>query len=297
MTLRSSLLAAILVTSVPASTTFADEKEDLAAKQKAAADAVWKKLELEKTPPPVVTANFMVFAPQSEAKTKALADMLERYYKVATRALKFDDKERPWNGQMAVFLLEWQEYKNLMRKVEKKTPAADETSFSSFTGDEPTLGVGSPAGTKGLPDPQEAVNEMLTCLLRKKMGAGDPPTWIAIGFARATAYRVSNPGSRGKPSGYGPANAELKEIWGETLPPKARYSYGAYIVDYLAYGPLSEQFPQFVLGLRPDESTNGVSVETALKGINLEPDALVYWAAKWQKPKEEPKPKEKPKKP
>ena len=297
MTFRSMFLPAILVALVPASTTFAEEKNDLSAKQKAAAEEVWKKLELEKTPPPVITTNFMVFAPQSEAKSKALADMLERYYKVATRALRFDDKERPWNGQMAVFVLEWQEYKNLMRKVEKRTPAADETSFSSFSGDEPTLGVGSLAGTKGLPDSQEAVNEMLAGLLRKKMGAGDPPTWIAIGFAKATAYRAANPGSRGKPSGYGPANADVKEIWGETLPAKTRYTYGAYIIDYLAYGPLSDQFPQFVLGLRPDEGTNGPSVETALKGINLDCDSLGYWAQKWQKPKEAPKPKETPKKP
>ena len=129
------------------------------------------------------------------------------------------------------------------------------------------------------------------------MGAGDPPTWVAGGFARATAYRVANPNSRGKPSGYGPANVELKEIWGDTLPAEIRYKYGAYIIDYLAYGPLADQFPQFVTGLRPDEGTNGPSVEVALKGINLEPDALAYWAQKWQKPKEEPKPKEKPKKP
>ena len=32
------------------------------------------KLELDKTPPPVVTTNFIVFAPQSETKTKLLAE-------------------------------------------------------------------------------------------------------------------------------------------------------------------------------------------------------------------------------
>jgi hypothetical protein len=293
---RFLLALSISLLLAPIGAVYADEKDDLAKKQKEAALEKWKKLEQEKTPTPVITANFLIMANQPEAKSKALADTLERYFKVATHALKSDEKDHPWNGQLAVFLVEWPEFKILMRKAAQRSPERDETSFSVFSGDEPTLGISTPSGAKGLPENQDVIQEMLTVLLQRKMGAGTPPPWVSIGFAKATAYRVANPGSKNKPSGYGPANADLKEIWGENLPAKTRYSYGAYIIDYLAYGPLSDQFSLFVAGLRPDEGTNGSSVDAALKGINLDADALAYNARLWTKPKEAPKPKD-PKKP
>jgi hypothetical protein len=149
--------------------------------------------------------------------------------------------------------------------------------------------VGSAAGSKNLPENQEVIQEMLTVLLKRKMGAGDPPSWVSVGFARATAYRVSNPGSKAKPSAYRPADVPLAEIWGEKVPAKTRESYAAYIIDYLAYGPLSDQFGLFVAGLRPDEGTNGPSVDAALKAINMDADTLAYNARLWIKPKEMPK--------
>jgi hypothetical protein len=242
----------------------------------------------------VATPNFLIVSTQSEARTKVLGDKLERSYKVGAKALKFDDKERAWMGKLTVFIMEWNEYRTFARSVLKVSPKEDETVVAQIAGEMPTLTVAGGPGDK-VPTDNTVVTEVLTVLLKKKMGAGDPPGWVASGFGRATAYRVSNPGATR--SSFKQITVPLKELWGDSLPAQARSDYSAYVIDYLAYGPGSDMFPSFISGLRPDEGTNGMtSIDEALKGVGLDADSLVVYARAWTKPKAAPAPKTPPKK-
>jgi len=97
----------------------ADEKSDTLAKQKAAADANWKKLEIPNASPMVETPHFLIYSRQSEAKAKALGATLDKVFATATKALKYDDKDRPWPGKLAIYLVpERSQFVDFMRKVE-----------------------------------------------------------------------------------------------------------------------------------------------------------------------------------
>jgi hypothetical protein len=262
----------------------ADDKSELLAKQKTAAEQKWKKLGLEKTNAPIETPNFFVYAHLAEAKTKALGSVLDKQFVTALKGLKYDAEERPWQGKLALFVFpERSEFVDFLRKIEKRSPEEDEASFFSF-GDEPALVIGTAKGTKADPS-EQAKYELAGALLKRRMGAGEPPEWVTLGFVKATEFRAANPGVKGKNNAWRTPNAPLAEIWGENLAPAAKQAFAASVIDYLAYGPLSEQFPDFLAAFRPDENGTAGTVDAALKAINLDDTSLVLYARTWIRPK------------
>jgi hypothetical protein len=286
-------LAALTALALLAPPARADEKSAALEKQKAAAQANWKKMEFEKPAPMVETTHFLLFAQTPEARSRALGSGMDRMYAVMLKALDYKGDDRPWPGKLPVYVFsDRTEFVTFMRKVVKKSPKEDESSHFAFKAEDSLLVVGMPR-TGSVDADLEAKHQLAAAILERKMGAGEPPDWVSQGFADASIYRAANPTSKGKGRWTMP-NAPVMEIWGEKLSPKARQDYAAYIIDYLAYGPLADQFSNFVGALRPDENGNTPSVDAAFKAINVDATTLQNYARAWTKPKAAPT---KPKKP
>jgi len=285
----SRILIAIAATTLVASALCADEKDDILAKQKASAAAKWKKMAFAKESPLLETANFLFYTRLLEAKAKPLAAALEKQYPVMLKALKFDAESPPWPGKLAVFIFsDREEFTEFMRKAERKSPKEDESVHFAFKGDESVLVIGVPRGGKSEQPEADARRELAAALLARKMGTGEPPGWVALGFAEASAYRAANPKATGKNPAWRLPDLPLASLWTEGVPAKARGPYAAYVIDYMAFGPLAEQFPTFIGALRPDENERLPAIDEALKAINFDPASLEYCARKWMKPKAPP---------
>ncbi len=258
-----------------------DEKSDLLAKQKAAAEANWKKLEIPNAPRVVETAQFLIYSRLPEAKTKALGATLDTLFATATKALKFTDKDRPWPGKLAVYLVpERVDFVDFMRKVVKKAPAEDDLSFSEVRGDEAMLVIGAPKAEQ-VDAEDQAKTELTTMLLKRKMGAGEPPPWVSIGFAKASAHRAA---TKARVTVKAPAGVPLAYLWAEGANPTVVQNYSTYVIDYMAYGPMADSFPTFVGALRPGETGNAPAMKEVLESIKMDEITLELYARRWAKP-------------
>ncbi len=271
-----------------------DEGDDALAKQKAAAEADWKKLEFKDKAAPIETANLIVYSRLNEAKTKTLATNLDKMMVVALKALKYDAMERPWPGKLIVFLIpDRTEFVEFMRKVARKSPDESSVSYSSVSGDLATMAVGAPRS--GMHDVEESArNELANVLLQRKLGGAEPPEWLVTGFARASAHRAANKTAKAVPSPRLP----FKELWNESLTTQQKASSATYFVDYFAYGPMSDAFPALVGALRRGENGEMPMLKDVLEAIKMDEAAVDYYAAHWKKPpapKPPTKPKDKPK--
>lgn len=259
----------------------ADEKAETIAKQKAAAESLWKKMEFEKTPALVESSHFLLFSRLPEARTKTLSSQLERNYATAIRGLKFDKDEKPWSGKLAIFVLgDNSDFVNFMRRAQKRSPREGEVVFVSIAGDEPLMVIGEPEST--ITPENQAVYELSISLLKRKMGAGDPPDWVAAGFARATAYRTGNPNA--KTRGFKTPIAPFSALWSDQASAELRYATGAYIVDYVAYGPGNSMLTNFLSAIRPGENGEAPGAEQILKTTGGDAALFELYARRWTKP-------------
>jgi hypothetical protein len=258
----------------------ADEKSDIIAKQKAAAEANWKKLEIPSLPPLVETPKFLICSRLSPAKTKALGATLETLFATAAKALKFDEKSPPWPGKLATYVVpDRGDFVDFMRKVVKKAPSEDDMSFSEVRGDEAMLVIGTPkAGQVDAED--QAKIELTTMLLKRKMGAGDPPPWVAIGFAKSSAHRAA---TKSKVTVKPPA-VQLNYLWADGAEPAVVERYSTYVIDYMAYGPMADSFATFVGALRPGETGLAPSMKEVLESVKMDEATLELYARNWKKP-------------
>jgi hypothetical protein len=258
----------------------ADEKDDALAKQKEAAAANWKRMEFKDAAAPVETPNLIVYAHLPEAKTKPLAAGLEKFYAAALKPLKYGGSDIPWPGKLAVYVLpERDQFVDFMRKVAKKSPGEDETGFSAVAGDAAYVVVGAPrVGTSEVDERGKA--EIGAVLLRKKMGGADPPDWLVAGFAKATMSRIARPTARAMATAPG---VPFKALWEEQVDAKSKQKIATYLVDYLAYGPASDVFPDFINALKSDETTKS-TWKDAYDAVKMDETTLEYCARNWKKP-------------
>ena len=206
---------------------------------------------------------------------------MEQIHATATKALKYTDKDRPWPGKLAVFLLKDRaEFVDFMRHTVKKSPGEDDASFGEVRGDDAILIVGMPKGERVDPE-EQAKSEFTTMLLKRKMGAGEPPAWVHIGFAHASAHRAI---AKSRVTVRPPASAPLSYLWADGANAQAKHNYATYVIDYMAYGPLSDSFATFVEALRPGENGMSPSMKTVLESIKLDEATLEIAARRWIKP-------------
>jgi hypothetical protein len=257
----------------------ADEKDDALAKQKETAAANWKRLDFKDAAPPVETANLIVYAHLPEAKAKPLAAGFEKFYTAALKPLKYGGMEMPWPGKLAVYVLpERDQFVEFMRKIAKKSPGEDETGFSAIAGDMAYVVVGAPR-VGGSEVEERGKTEIGAVLLRKKMGGADPPDWLIAGFAKATTSRIARPTAKAATAPPVP----FKALWEEQVDAKSKQKIATYLVDYLAYGPASDVFPDFINALKSDETTKS-TWKDAYDAVKMDETTLEAYARAWKKP-------------
>lgn len=278
---RFTLLSVTAIAMIFSSLLFADEKSDMLAKQKAAADENWKKMEFGKSASTAETPNFLIYSRLPEAKTKALGAALDKLFLTAAKALKYTDKERPWPGKLVVYVVpDRNDFVSFMRKIVKKSPSEDDVSFSEVRGDDAMLVVGAPKVDQVEPE-EQAKSELATLLLKRKMAAGEPPAWVAIGFANASIHRAA---TKSRVPVRPPAGVPLNYLWIDGANPKVLSNYATYVVDYLAYGPMADSFDTFVGALRPGENGMAPAMKEVLESIKMNEMTLEYCARRWMKP-------------
>lgn len=272
----------IIATLFAASSLTADEKDDGLAKQKEVAGELWKKMEFTKEPTLVESKNFLLYSRLPEARTKSLSGTLEKHLATLHKALKFEATESVWKGKLAVFVLpDRSDFVSFIRKSQKRSPRDGEVTFGTIAGNEPLLVIGEPDQPRQTPE-NLATYELAVSLLKRKMGAGEPPDWVADGLVRATAYRVANPGL--KTRGFKAPVAPFSTLWSEQASPELRSSYAAYVVDYLVYGPGADLLSNFLSAIRPGENGATPSGDAIFKTLTGDWATFEVYARKWIKP-------------
>ncbi len=285
---------AVLALFLPPAALWADDNADALIKQKADAEANWKKMEFGKDTPPVhETPNLLVYSRLSEAKTKSLASGMEKILSAALKPLKYDAMDRPWTGKLTVYVLKDRgEFVEFMRKIVRKSPEDDEVGTNTISGDTATITVGAPR--TGMEEPDEIAQfELSNVLLKRKLGGAEPPSWLVTGFARASVHRATNKTAKAASA----PNILFKDLWNEKLNPQVIAKAATYFVDFMAYGPMSDSFTDFVNALRPGENDAKPMAKDVYDAIKMDEQTFEYCARHWKKPptpKTPIKPKDKP---
>jgi hypothetical protein len=262
-----------------------DEAADRLAAQKKAAAENWD--EIGSGPAAhVETAHLLVYAPKShERRMKEIGASLEKYYEQARKPLGYE-KEAPWPGKVAVYLIpDRDDFTKFVRRVEKRRVEAEDAG-SHWAEDDLPHAVGGPP--RGRTDPSvevQAGEQLAAALLVKKAGTKVPlPGWLLSGFGRATGYHA-RPGDRAVAEERRKAAALVRkghtaqEIWGTTLEAEEAPILEASLADFLAYGPLQSKFSALVQGFRPEENQDKKTTDQALQVISVPVDRL---NARWR---------------
>lgn len=271
-------LPVLVALALPAAV-FAQDAEVKA--QKAAAVENMKRAGVDK-PATVETTSLLVYSSLTEAKTKPIADTAQKAFDAAKKALKVDDKDKPWAGKLTVYVLaDRKEYAAFVRLVESRKPEADETWAVQVRGAEPYAAIGAKTETALA---GEAAAGVAVALLDQKAGAGSAtftlPSWLHTGFGRAIAVRQS-------PRALDDHRAKVKalfaknklgtfaaaQVWGaEKL--KDADTYATSLVEYLVFGTDGDKFAKFLGGYKPGENQQEPTTANALEAANWTPEAL-----------------------
>jgi hypothetical protein len=236
--------------------------------------------------------TLIVCAPLPEARLKTVAAALQKTYKAARKGLQFDAKEEPWKGKLTVYVLpERRDFIEFMRTVAGQKPEG--TSHVSVRGDEPFAVTGADLGERATDADVTAELAPLVAgaLLAAKVGpSATVPTWVRSGFGRAAALRAEGTGGRRFSAyktqaraavlgGGGRPPAPVADVWGGERPDAG--ALATSLMDYMAFGPGSANFPKFLSGLRPDENGNEPSIAMAVEGAGWKvPELEAAWR-KW----------------
>lgn len=262
-----------------------------AAKQKAVLLANLKRADLPRLVAVVETDHFLVAAPLSEEKTRTLAALLERVAPVARRAARFEDKEEPWKGKLAVLHLpDSRDFKSYMRNVVGSEAVG---THYALRDDAPSVvdPVMVPTNATEADRFVATATTVAAAYLRAKAGPATLPDWLTNGFARATALRAEGTtskryqayrtaaraavlGSKGHPP------AALADLWAETRPAYFDLLATSF-AEYLAFGPGRDNFPKLIFAFRPDENGNRPGPAQALEAAGWKDLAALEKA--WQK--------------
>jgi hypothetical protein len=279
---RALLALTLVLAAGPAAR--ADEAADKLAAQKKIAEENWAELEIGPAAT-AETAHLLVFAPKSfEKRLKEVGAALEKYYEQARKPLGYD-KEPPWPGKVAVYLIpEREDFTKFVRRVEKRRVEAEDSGSHLADGDFPHA-VGGPPRVKTDPGVEAQAGEQLaTAMLVKKAGTKVPlPGWLLNGFGRATGYRAKPTDKavveeRRKTAALVKKGSKANDVWGTSLEAEDAPLLEASLADFLAYGPGQSKFVGLLEAFKPEENQERKTTEQALGGISLPADRLnVRW--------------------
>jgi hypothetical protein len=231
----------------------------------------------------IETENLIVAADLPESKVKGVADALQKSYRVARKALHYEAKEEPWKGKLTLYILpDSRTFKQFLRLV--AGVKAEESYHVAIRSDEPYAVSGAEFGEKATDADIAAEASPLvgTALLMAKAGSNTPvPEWVRVGFGRAAALRAEGTASR-RFTTYranaralvlgagGKQPASIGDVWSGSR--KDADVLAVSLMDYIAFGPGSANFPKFLVGLRANENGDPPSITAVLE------------AAMWKEP-------------
>ena len=238
--------------------------DDLSDKQKKIAVENLKKAEIAKGAF-AESDTAIVLGLLPEARLKTIADSLNKTHKLARKALQFEEKDEPWKGKLTViYLPDRKDFAQYMRLVAGQRPEGN--WHIAIRGEEPYVVSGADLEAKATDT--EIVAELgplvAGAMMQSKVGpsAAIPP-WVRNGLGRVVALRAE--GVSGKRfttyktqarvavlGGGGKPGAPIADIWLSDRSDGGLLATS--LMDYLAFGPGSANFPKFLSGLRPDEN-------------------------------------------
>ena len=284
--LLPALFAAGLLASLDSPLPAQDDKaKETVAKQKAVAAANLKKAEFARSAI-AETDHFLVATTLPEEKAKALGAVLEKVVPLARKALQYEEKEEPWKGKLAVYVLpDGRDFKTFVRTVVVAQPGGVHYDVRA---DEPFVVDPVDVPTKATEADQFANSAAVVAAayLKARGSTASLPDWLTGGFGRVTAMRGEGPNSqryqKHKTASKGVANkgAKIADLWAETKPANAEALANSF-AEYLAYGPGAANFVKLVYGFRPDENGNAPSAQQAFEAAGWKDLAMLE--AAWKK--------------
>jgi hypothetical protein len=260
----------------------AEPKPDPAkvAKQKKEAAAHWKRI-VEESPQQFESDHLLIVAPGSTKNLPQMATYLEKAYDLAAKALKMEAGEL-WPGKLTVYLVNDRgQYKSFMRSVIKKQAEEDDRGGFQNEGEAPTAVGGPPVNALDLKVEQEAANQVAQALLAQKAKA-KVPDWVILGFGRATVLRAGSPATYAREKQAVrilviKKKRTSREIWtgSENIKIAEAAILRGSLVDFLAYGGVTQRFPDFVTGYRVRDKKNlNPTTENAFSRADINPETL-----------------------
>jgi len=277
------LIVGLLIVSL--STARADEKDEMAAKQKAAAITVLKKLDV-KSPAVVETADLLVCGNLPEERLKAMAELMQKQYAAIMKLLKFEMTENPPKGELTVYFFpERKQYSLFVSEVVNDRLEKDERAHCSALGTEPFVAVSVLPGEKPTDLDAEATTQLAVVLLQAKAGVAKLPFWMEEGFAKAVKWRTDPRlvGERTKARALFLAKTgkyKAADAWTATAD-KDRPLIAGLVMDYLAFGPQAVNFGKLLSAFRVPEGDPKPGLDAVLMGVDLTADKLDAAVRKW----------------
>lgn len=247
------------------SAALADEKSDEAARQKVTAKENLDKIGA-KTPTFIETTDLIVCGTISPKEAKPIADLLQKQYAIASKALKFDDKDKAIRGKFVVYCFSSKrEYASFARQIRQERPESTETNTFDVSGDDCFLAVVvAPSGN--FPIDPEVSASIGAALLERKVGGKFLPPWASIGFRKAITMRsipkigddtrkeVRSLLTKGKIPMW------LNEALEEDSPEKLLIA--ASVMDFLTFST-PPKLIDFVTGFKPSDEVPNPTLEQA----------------------------------
>jgi hypothetical protein len=258
-------------------------------KQKALALENMKKAEIANATA-VETEHLILVGAAPEAKLKTMAAALDKVYLTARKALKYEDKEKPFTGKLTVYYLPDRQLKRFVAEVVGERPEG--SIHFALKGDHPFVAVNPLVPEK--PTDADVAGEVGVAvgaaLLARKAPTAEFPEWLRTGFGRAASLRAEGPGGKryaaykaqAKPAalgGKGKPPAPIAEVWNgggrdsEVL--------ATSLVDFMAFGPGAGSFGKFIDGFKPSESVPMPGVPQALEAAGWKEQPLELAWRKW----------------
>jgi hypothetical protein len=243
----------------------------------------------------VETPHLLVYADRTAAKTKPVADLAEKAYAVACKALFVEKPDALFDGKLAVLLFETRRpFGGVALALGGTRPeAADAIVVRTHRG-VPFVAVSVVAGEK----PSEsdlassvaagAASAVLNKAVYASPGLLDVPEWARAGFGRIVALRAENNASKlaayrskakALAGGRTRGAVKLADVWSGSKG-KDTDVFEASVVDFLTSAPEPKRFLHIVHGFQISEQNQTRAIADILTVLDFPADKLdAEWKA------------------
>lgn len=251
----------------------AQEKLLKPAELKERASNLLKKADV-KDPVVVETANLIVATGLPEAKTKSLAESIDKTFAFAAKGLKLDAREDDKEAKLSIYIFpNIDAYNTYVISSLKRRREKDETFTIDTKAITPFIALAPKRGETN-PNYDSLVTELICgALLQKKGGNAALTEWMKDGFARAVAMRM-NAGIAGtdrsavrKLAPPVPKTAKthtcvVDKAWSGMG--KEKDQVAGCLMDYLVFGPGNAKLGGVLSGLTPSDDNRDPTFARAL---------------------------------